>query len=412
MELVGIKGAIYFDKLVHGFTTARSDLPFTCWDANAEGWHSVLGAHLPVPGVAELQLPLIERRDGGYYIHFDVLGLTYWMLARVEEIDRTDLDIHERFPASSSHAFKYGYLERPIVDEWLHILGQVVHRQWPGLKVKKHSFKRYVSHDVDRPSRYGFANLKNLARRMAGDTLRGNLKGALFGPWVRLNTKTRLHPSDLYNTFDWIMDQSDQHGLTSAFYFICGHTSTMDGEYQIEHHSIRNLLRRIHARGHEIGLHPSYNTYDNPNRLKCELNRLQQVCAEEGVQQTVWGGRMHYLRWKHPITLRALADAGICYDSTLGYADHAGFRCGTCMEYMAWDSIEDSAVNIRIRPLVAMECAVLAKRRMALERDCESMEKFLSLMHACKAVGGNFSLLWHNSELHDKSLRKTYERLL
>jgi hypothetical protein len=52
---------------------------------------------------------------------------------RVEEIGRTDLDNHERFPATSSHAFKHGYLDRPVVDEWLHLLGQVIQRQWPGV---------------------------------------------------------------------------------------------------------------------------------------------------------------------------------------------------------------------------------------------------------------------------------------
>ncbi len=37
-------------------------------------------------------------------------------LARVEEIGRTDRDNHERFAATSSHAFKHGYLEPPAVD--------------------------------------------------------------------------------------------------------------------------------------------------------------------------------------------------------------------------------------------------------------------------------------------------------
>jgi hypothetical protein len=30
-------------------------------------------------------------------------------------------------------------------------------------------------------------------------------------------------------------------------------------------------------------------------------------------------------------------EAGIDYGSTLSYADHAGFRCGVCYEYPAFD---------------------------------------------------------------------------
>ena len=52
------------------------------------------------------------------------------MLCRIEEIGRSDLDEHKRFPASESHAFKHNYLDRPVVDEWMHVLGQVIRMRW------------------------------------------------------------------------------------------------------------------------------------------------------------------------------------------------------------------------------------------------------------------------------------------
>ena len=67
-----------------------------------------------------------------------------------------DLDSHERFPATASHAFKHDYLDRPVVDEWLHLLGQVIQQQWPDLEMKRHEFNISVSHDVDQPSLYAF----------------------------------------------------------------------------------------------------------------------------------------------------------------------------------------------------------------------------------------------------------------
>jgi hypothetical protein len=409
LSLDGAEGAILFDALHDSFIEAHSNLPCARWDAEREGWHAALGSPLPAPGFADLPAPLIESRKAEHLIHYDILGLCYWMLARVEEIDRTDLDNHQRFPAISSHAFKHSYLERPIVDEWLHILGQVIQRQWPNIRLKRQQFKMSVSHDVDRPSRYGFASWRNLARRMAGDSVRGNFTSALSGPWVRLNTKTRLHPADSYNTFDWIMDQSDRHGLTSAFYFICGHTSAMDGEYQVEHPAIRNLLRRIHSQGHEIGLHPSYNTYEMPDLLKREAERLRRVCAEESIQQNVWGGRMHYLRWKHPATLCAWADAGLTYDSTLGYADHAGFRCGTSFEYPGFNPVKAETLSVRVRPLIAMETSVLSKKYMG-RGESNALAVFQDLKSKCIKLNGQFTLLWHNSEL--MAYRSLFSKLL
>lgn len=398
LQLVGGEGEITFDTFCDGFAEARSDQPCTQWDAEREGWVSALGQLLPAPGFAQLPSLLIDKRGSDYIVHYDILGLTYWMLARVEEIGRTDVDKHKRLPAKSSHAYNHGYLERPIVDEWLYILGQVITRQWPGLQLARHSFQMQVSHDVDRPSRYGFANLQNVSRRMVGDAVRGNLFSALSGPWVWLNTKSSLHPFDRFNKFDWIMDQSEYYGLTSAFYFICGHSSPLDGDYDIEHPAMRSLLRQIHKRGHEIGLHPSYNTFDRPEALKHEADRLKSVCAEEGIKQKHWGGRMHYLRWRHPKTLRAWDRASMDYDSTLGYADHAGFRCGTCFEYPAYDPVEDVALSVRIRPLIAMEVSVLGKEYMG-RNESDALEVLGDLKRKCRKLNGNFTLLWHNSEL-------------
>ncbi len=63
------------------------------------------------------------------------------------------------------------------------------------------------------------------------------------------------------------------------------------------------------------------------------------------------------------------------YDSTLGYADHAGFRCGTCFEYPAFDPVADKQLNLRIRPLIAMECSVTADRYMGLGTGSDAFNK-------------------------------------
>lgn len=407
------EGNIFFPHLEPLFQQSRSDLPCSLWDAEAEGWYSVLGTALPAPGVAELPSPLITLTTNEAIVRYDILGLTYWMLNRIEEIGRTDLDNHGRFPAINSHAYLHDYLERPVVDEWLHILGQVIKKVWPRLELTKHQFSMKVSHDVDSPSRYGFCSAKSLVRGMAGDVLRrGDIKGALLAPWIRFNTSERIHPADSFNTFDWIMDQSEQQGLKSAFYFICGRTSKLDADYEPEHPAIRDLMRRIYQRGHEIGLHPSYGTYQNPELIKQEAQRLKQICDEEGIEQTQWGGRMHYLRWEHPTTLQAWDDAGMDYDATLSYADWPGFRCGTCFEYTAFNPKTQKQLSLRIKPLIAMECTVIADRYMGLGYSEEAEDKFLKLKEKCRRVNGCFALLWHNSHLINKVDKDMYKKIV
>lgn len=395
------------------FARSDSDLPCTEWNATAEGWCTALPGCLPMPGAASPVVPLITATVNGWHVDYDILGLTYWMLNRIEEIGRTDLDNHGRFPATASHAYKHNYLERPVVDEWLHVLGQVISKTWPGIELKQHTFSMKVSHDVDAPSRYGFASAKGLLRAMAGDVLkRGDFKNPIRAPWIKLNSRKKIHPSDPYNTFEWIMDLSDQHGLTSAFYFICGRTSNLDADYEPEHPAIRALMRRIHERGHEIGLHPSYNTYQWPKAIAAEALRLRKIAAEEGIEQAQWGGRMHYLRWQHPTTLQAWEGAGMGYDTTMSYADRPGFRCGTCVEYLAFSPQSQQALNLRIRPLIAMESSIIADRYMGLGYTQAALNKFLQLKSSCKKVNGTFTLLWHNSHFGRQEDYKLYEKIL
>ena len=112
----------------------------------------------------------------------------------------------------------------------LHLLGQVIQKQWPEVTLKQHQFSMKVSHDVDSPSLYQFKPWKTIIRIMAGHLLkRRDIKAFIQAPYIKLTAGKRLHP---HNTFDWLMDISEANKLTSAFYFICGSTSSMDADYR------------------------------------------------------------------------------------------------------------------------------------------------------------------------------------
>ncbi|MGN6111639.1 MAG: polysaccharide deacetylase family protein [Luteimonas sp.] len=414
IRLAGSERSIALVSDLATFSRRDSSLPCSVWDATSEGWRAPLGSRIPAPGSERLPQPLIEERENEFYLKYDVLGLAWWMLSRQEEVGRVDLDAFGRFPAESSHAFKHDYLDRPVVDEWLDVLGQVMSRAWPSWRRPVAAFEMLVSHDVDHPSRYAFANVPKLFRTVGGDLLkRRDLRSAAKSIGIRVLTRDRLLPNDPMNTFDWLMTLSEKVGIKSAFYFICGRTSrAMDALYEPEHPAIRTLMREIHVRGHEIGLHPSYNTYRNPTAIAREARRLKEVCADEGIHQSVWGGRMHFLRWETPTTPAGWELGGMDYDSSLGYADRPGFRAGTCHEYPAVDPTTGQAFKLRIRPLIAMECTVMAPRYMGLGTGAEAKAKFLQLKEACRAVGGDFTLLWHNSRLDTPDKRALYASLL
>ena len=415
LTLQDSEGDIIFDQIKNTiFFTDTGAIPHSFWRAETEGWTSIFEEPLPAPGVEILSHPLIEIETSTAHVHYNILGLIYWMFNRVEEIYVKETDKHQRFPAAASHSTKFGYIDRPIVDEWLEILKQVIERIWPQLEIKKHAFSIKLSHDVDRPSRYGYGSTAMFFLRMGADFYRKKQFTVLSNaPIVRYETKSKLHPSDPYNTFEWILDTSEKYGLRSAFYFLSGVSSNRyDGDYDIEHPAIIELINKIHQREHEIGLHPSYNSYLNLEIINIEKHRLARTLEQLDIDSCGIGSRMHYLRWKQPETIVALNSAGIKYDNTLTYAEAAGFRCGTCFEYPGFDPIEKVRLKIRIRPLIVMEDTILSKSYMGLKNQDEAFKKILALKDACNRVRGCFTMLWHNCSLVSNDDKKLYESIL
>ena len=392
-----------------------SDLPCANWDVEAEGFKSI-EPYLQAPGCVQAHQPLLISTVSGFHLNYDIPGITYWMLARCEEVDPPGvfLDNHERFSAMASHAFHHSYLERPLVDEWIGILRQVIERLWPRLPLVQHQFQVVVSHDVDQPSEYAFGSRNLFCKNLAGDILKRRSPNlALNRIFIRLNSRCFLQPGDPFNTFEWLMDISEEAGIRSAFYFICGRTNPFyDALYEPEHPAIRHLMRRIHQRGHEIGLHPSYDTCEHSELIVREGHRLKRICHEEGITQSRWGGRMHYLRWKWPITAYGLEDAGLQYDSSLSFADRPGFRCGTCHPYPMFDPVSQRPMRLIQRPLIAMECSVIAERYLGLGYGPSSLALFQRLKQHCQAVDGQFTLLWHNSNFTTAMDRELYRQVI
>ena len=407
--------SIVFDTLIPDFFTDTSDLSYCEWNASCESFAPVLGKPLPAPGLNELSAPLIEQTADGYNIHYDILGLTYWMLSRQEEVGCTDLDEHGRFPASSSHAFKFGYLERPVVDEWLDILGQVLTRLWPQLTLKQHQPRTLVSCDIDNPYLCYSKSFRKTARVVLGDLFKRRSPLAALKTLYRYNQiRCGNYNSDPYmSALDWIMDVNEAVGNKVSFNFITEQLDlTYDGCYSMGEPVIRDLLQRIYTRGHELGLHTSYTTIHDMEQTQREAEILRKVMDEEGISQRKLGGRQHYLRWETPTTAHNLDAAGMTYDSTLGYADRPGFRCGTCHEYPMIDPIDKKLLNVRQRPLVLMECSVIDMAYMGLGYSEQSMKYMHMIKKHCYKVGGDFTLLWHNSHLRNKEDHSFYEELI
>jgi peptidoglycan/xylan/chitin deacetylase (PgdA/CDA1 family) len=325
----------------------------------------------------------------------DLFGASFFLLTRYEEAVLSQRDEHGRFPAEASITAEF--LDRPLVNEYAELLWSKLEQQWPRLERRLREFRVLPSHDVDIP----FGERRSL-RNAVGDVVRRR------DPALAWRSVTKHE--DLSDTFDFLMDASERHGVRSAFFFIAAHgpEDRIGDGYSLDDPRVRALLRRIHVRGHEIGLHGSYASRDDPARVGAELETLRDACATEGIEQESWGGRQHYLRWAAPMW-SAYEDAGLAYDTSVSFADRPGFRAGICCEYPVFDLAERRTLRLRERPLVAMDATLLQYLRLD---EGSTLARLAALKDTCRRFGGDFTLLWHNDRLFWRGARRVYTEVL
>lgn len=348
-------------------------------------------------------------------IEIDIFGSAFFMLSRYEEVVKSDSDEHGRFPASASLAYQEGFLDRPIINEYIEILWSAIKNICLCPTRRKRGYRNLVSCDIDQPYLGGIKNYKKQIWQTSGDILkRKNLKTAFYGVVNYFAVKRGCFSYDANHcAIEWMMDTNEAVGNRLAFYFMATRSNhKMDNRYSIDEPIIDKLMQKIHERGHEIGLHASYVSYLDKHQTVNEANCLRRRIDELKIHQESLGGRQHYLRWKTPDTARNLAAAGVSYDSTLGFADHAGFRCGICYEYSAYDPVARQELNLTIRPLIAMEISIVDKTYMGLDLEHTAYEEINKLRSNCRKFCGDFTLLWHNSSLVTSQMMRFYEKIV
>jgi hypothetical protein len=386
------------------------ELPLHDWKTVQDGLNvSLVEDMLPVLyGHAGL-----VKEGNHWHLNLDVFGSAFFMLSRYEELITQDRDEHDRFPASASVAFKANFLDRPIVNEYLEILWACMHQLWPSLERKKRRFRSLVSCDVDHPIDTAGYSLKRTVFRVGDKLLNDrNVPLAFLDAMNYVFKKFGSDKFDEYrNNIKWIMDVNDKETNRVAFFFIPQQTSTSyESVHGFTEDKMRNLLTKIIQRGHEIGFHPGYETFRFPKNFRMSADILKCVYHKLGVKHS--GGRQHYLRYDASVTPKLWDDNGFTYDSSLGFADRAGFRCGVCYEYTMFDLTNRVPLNVKQRPLVAMDCSVISDGYEGLGYTKKAFERFELLKGRCKQFDGDFTLLWHNSFFGNKNSKKFYLGLI
>lgn len=357
----------------------------------------MLGVH----GYPSSDIPVFFAPEACRHVSdIDLFGTIFFYLSRYEECVLGPGDEIGRFVSGQSVVREFH--ARPVVDEYVWLIRHLLERTWPGSRLVAPDYKLLVSHDVDIPHSWIGANAGTLLRAVAKCVWKEASPRAAVRT-LRSYWDASLDP--IY-CFNWMMDEVEAQGLQSTYYFLNGGTHPLDVNYGVASQPIISLLASAAARGHAIGLHGSINSaYDG------SLMRLEKQALEAATGNALTAVRQHYLRFSAPDTWRIIVSAGLTEDSTLGYADRAGFRCGTARRYPVFDIKAQAMLPVFETPLLCMEQSLLEPSYQGLSPD-QAYDYATSLVDQVRAYGGNFSLLWHNHNLVTGIQRDLFRQIL
>jgi len=315
------------------------------------------------------------------------------MVTRYEEMIVKDRDEYDRFPATSSLGYKEGFLHRPIVNEYAELLWDWIIALVPHARRKRKAYQLSLTHDVDQICKFGAVS-KDI--RIIVSLALKHVQPVRAMKHLIGMCQTRIgRAKDPFYTYDELMDISEQKGSKACFYFMARESAACDTGYDVTEKKVVRIIENILNRGHEVGLHPSIGSYLSYEKLHHEKEQLDKILGYSN-----YGGRQHYLQWKGPDTWRFYEKVGLTHDSSVGYVETPGFRCGICMPFYVFDVLAGRKLNLREIPLITTDTSVFSKKYHDFEYDQIKNKLVKSIKYRVKKVSGNYCLLWHNSSYH------------
>ena len=341
-----------------------------------------------------LSIPLLENTSSKAVPHFnehltvqrgtfnfDCIAAIFYLLSRVEEYDVTTLDQHGRYLSTSSILHQKKLLNKPIVDYWVRDFFKAV-SDYYSIEIKfSQEFNIVSTVDVDHI--YAFRSKALLLR------IGSYIKDVITLNIQRLKDKSM--PEDPFDTYEYISDLHKELRIECKYFVLCADRSQYDRSLLPIHPDFVDVIGTI-SRHSRVGIHPSYYSSEKPALISKEKKALERVIAKE-----IDISRQHYLKMQVPETYSQLIMSGIKHDYSMGYSDQLGFRSGTSRSYKWFDCNKNEITKLTVHPFCIMDVTL---RRVSAGDTTKAINIAKDTIDTIKAVGGTFSIVWHNSSFY------------
>lgn len=343
--------------------------------------------------------PTMDKKSS---MPFDPFAASFYLVSRYEEYLPFLKDKYDRFDARESIAYKYHFLQKPLVNIWGIKIEEIIKAKYPSAHFRKNHYKYIPTIDIDLFFAY---RLKGFIR-----TAGGYFKSLYEGDYKGLIERTKVLAGILKDPFDTYEFQNTIHkkyNLTPIYFILVADYAQYDKNIPHQNKEFHSLIKSIGDYA-EIGIHPSYVSNSDNNKLKIEIQRLSRILNKD-----ITRSRQHFLKLNLPYTYRNLINHDITEDYTMGYASEIGFRASICTAFNFYDLDMDVETKLKVHPFAIMEGTLKDYRNISAS---EVLDYVRPIIKQVREIDGTLITLWHNESLSNQKRwvgwNKIYEEIV
>ncbi|HEV3414874.1 MAG TPA: hypothetical protein VG101_20485 [Puia sp.] len=334
---------------------------------------------------------------------FDIFAASFYLLSRYEEYLPHPKDEYGRFAHTYSLAWKEGFLDRPLINDWIQALRKELSQLYPDLVFHNQAFKFIPTYDIDTAYSYRFKGWRR--------NLGGILKSLAAGKWESIINRVavlRGREQDPFDVYEWLDSLHLYCRLRPYYFFLAAaRQEGVDRNLPITAPGFMELIR-YHAAGSRIGVHPSWQSGDQDDLMKEEIDWMEYISGQQ-----ITRSRQHYIRFALPVTYRRLLQHGIDQDYSMGYGSVNGFRASVASSFYWYDLEKEEKTALRLFPFCYMDANSFYEQRSTA---AAAMTELMGYYRSIRKINGLMVTIWHNSILGQDpefiGWREVYETFL
>ncbi len=348
-------------------------------------WKTWKGVKIPFLFESDNNKEIICIDNKKIIINYDIVAGSFYFLSGWNEYINQVKDNLGRTSFENCVLNKLDIIKKPVVNYYFDILEHALSKVYGS-----------VRKDIWGPYNFGVALTHDIDICNSGwieDSFFELKRFRIFSS-LKILSK-RLFFKDEWFNFQNISKIERQFSASSTFFFLSqkGKEGKLkNADYNIKNLSIQTELSILKNSGQEIGVHGSFGTHLNADKLNREIKKIEQFITK--------GNRFHFLMFDAEKTVDVLENCSIKYDSTLCYSEHIGFRRSTCFPFYLYNFLSNRCSSIIEIPLLVMDSTFHNQNYMGISPN-DSILEIIKLADEVKKFKGVFTVLWHNNFFSD-----------